>query len=68
MILLIDPPVTSFHPPAEIEAWLDELAAMREAHAGDEEALGCIRRAEDSARHMLELASSMPPIAPTPVP
>ena len=68
MILMIDPPVNPFSTQAEIRAWIQELAGMRAHHAGDEEALGCIRRAEDSARHMLELASSMPPIAPPPVP
>ena len=64
MRLLIDPPVTSVHPPEEIRAWLAELAAMRATHAGDEEAIGCIGRAEASARCMLELSTSMPRIEP----
>jgi FMN-dependent NADH-azoreductase len=56
MRLLIDAPVSAFSSPAEIRAWLDRLQVMRRSHAGDEQALRDIERAETEARTYLELA------------
>jgi hypothetical protein len=64
MILMIDPPVTSLHPAEDIRAWMRELDALRAQHAGDEEALGCIARAEVHAQSMLELSRELPKIDP----
>lgn len=33
---IIDPPVTPFHPAADISAWLDQLRAMPESPERDE--------------------------------
>ncbi len=65
MILMIDPPVSAWSPPDDIRAWMSELEAMRMRHAGDEEALGCVARAEEHARSMLELSSSTQQIEPS---
>jgi hypothetical protein len=51
--ILIDPPVSPYSSPAEIRDWLDELAELQMKHAGDEEALECIRRAVRTAEWFL---------------
>jgi hypothetical protein len=62
MILMIDPPVTPFHPVETIGDWMAEQAQMRDQHRGDPEALACIARAENHAAGMLALAATLPRI------
>ena len=61
MMLIIDPPVTAFHPVDDIRDWIAKLAFMREWYRDDHEALACIARAERSAAAMLELAAASAP-------
>jgi hypothetical protein len=60
MRVLICAPVTSLHTPDDIRDWITELAAMREQHRDDHEALACIARAEWHAASMLELSATLP--------
>jgi hypothetical protein len=66
MRLLIDPPVTPWHPEDAIRDWIVELADMRDRHRGDDEALACIARAEHHAAWMLDRSRSLPKIEPPP--
>ena len=51
--IIIDPPVSPYSEPAEIEAWIDDLEALREKFAGDEGALPTIEQALEEARRWL---------------
>lgn len=55
-MLLIDPPVTPLHPPAEIEAWIEELGQMREKYAQDRDSLVVIDFELARAKRWLKLA------------
>ncbi len=51
-MMMIDPPITPFSPPAEIEAWIKRL----ETYPQDEPA---VRRAMADAKRNLEFARSL---------
>lgn len=58
MIVLIDPPITPWSPPDQIQGWIAELERIRPEHEGDEEALGTVDYYLGLAREWLERADA----------
>ena len=51
-MMIIDPPVTPFSPPAEIEAWMKRLATYPQDEPAVQRALGDARKALAFARSL----------------